>query len=190
MNKDFKSLSDEDLVELVRKEDQELYGEVVDRYQGKLVRYAVYLISDKDKAQDIVQEAFIKVFVNLHSFNAEKKFSSWIYRIVHNEAINYVKKYKKEIYLEDNAWVEKKLAENSIVEDFAKAEIKKMLNLSLKKLPMNYRDPLVLYYFEDKSYKEISDILRISIGTLSTRINRGKKALKTIYQKNNLNEKS
>ena len=87
--------TDEELVEIVRSEDKELYSELVYRYEDKLVRYANYLIGDEHKAADAVQEAFIKAFINIKSFDLKKKFSSWIYRIVHNESINLVKKDKK-----------------------------------------------------------------------------------------------
>ena len=182
--KKIKSLSDEELIELVRNKDQELYEEVVKRYQTKLMRYATGLIQDEDKAADVVQESFIKAFVNLRGFNTKKKFSSWIYRIVHNEAINYIKKHKKEISLENNKWVERAAKSNEDVEeDFNQKEAKEMLYLSLKELPLKYRSPLVLFFLEEKTYEEISDVLRIPIGTVGTRINRGKKMLRLIYKK-------
>jgi len=182
--KKIKSLSDEELIELVRNKDQELYEEVVRRYQTKLMRYATGLIQDEDKAADVVQESFIKAFVNLRGFNTKKKFSSWIYRIVHNEAINYIKKHKKEISLENNKWVERAAKSNEDVEeDFNQKEAKEMLYLSLKELPLKYRSPLVLFFLEEKTYEEISDVLRIPIGTVGTRINRGKKMLRLIYKK-------
>ena len=75
-------------MDAVRTKDQELYGEVVRRYQDKLLRYADYLMQNESRAADVTQNAFIKAFINLNSFDTGKKFSSWIYRITHNEAIN------------------------------------------------------------------------------------------------------
>jgi len=97
----YENLSDEGLVGLVRSKDQELYAVLMRRYQAKLLRYANYLVRNNQRAEDVVQEAFIKAFVNLQGFNTKKKFSSWIYRIVHNEAINQLKKYSKEVRLTD-----------------------------------------------------------------------------------------
>lgn len=182
--KDIKNLSDEELVDLVRNKDQELYREVVRRYQDKLMRYATGLIQDEGKAADVVQEAFIKAFINLRGFNAQKKFSSWIYRIVHNESVNYIKKHKKEISLENNKWIEQAVrSDENIEEDFSRKEAKMILYQSLKELPLKYRSPLILYYLEEKTYEEISDVLRIPIGTVGTRINRGKKLMRVIYKK-------
>lgn len=182
--KDVKSLGDEALAELVRSQDQELYREIMIRYQDKLMRYASYLVQDENQAADVVQEAFIKAFVNLHGFQTKKKFSSWIYRIVHNEAINYLKKHRREISLENNQWLEQKIkSDDNIEEDFSNGETREMLNQCLKKLPVKYREPLVLFYLENNSYEEISDVLQLPLGTVGTRISRGKKMMRVIYEK-------
>src|SRR4030067_442486 len=92
----YEKLSDEEIIKKVRSSDQDLYAVIIKRYENKLLRYAINLIKDKNKAVDIVQESFIKAFINLKGFDIKKKFSSWIYRIVHNEAVNALKKYQKE----------------------------------------------------------------------------------------------
>ena len=182
--KNVKALSDEELVQLVRSSDQELYGEVVKRYQDKLMRYATNLVRDEDKAADIIQGAFIKAFINLKGFNTKKKFSSWIYRIVHNEAINFIKKHKKETSLEASEWTEKIIDDKENVErNFDRKEANKMISACLNELPFKYQEPLILYYLEEKTYEEISDVLRLPMGTVGTRINRGKKMMRVIFQK-------
>ena len=77
-------LSDEEIVKEVQQGNQDLYVVIMKRYENKLLRYAVNLIKDKDKVTDIVQESFIKAFVNLNGFDTKKKFSSWMYLIVNN----------------------------------------------------------------------------------------------------------
>jgi len=95
--------SDEEVVIAVRTSNKELYREIINRYQVRLFTYARYITGNEDKAKDAVQETFIKAYRNLNSFDASKKFSSWIYRITHNEAINIVKKYKRETALPDES---------------------------------------------------------------------------------------
>ena len=188
---DIKNLTDEELIFLVRTQNQEFYSEVVKRYQEKLLRYATYLIKDANESADVVQEAFIKAFVNLNGFNINKKFSSWIYRIVHNEAINFIKKRKKEISLETNSYLSDVLSENDSLElGLERKEIKQKIRKCLAFLPIKYREPLVLFFLEERSYEEISDILRIPIGTVGTRINRGKKIMKQVYQQKNFQSQS
>ena len=179
-------LTDEQLVKLTRQKDQELYRQLVKRYQDKLLRYAIGLIQDEDKAADIVQQAFIKAFVNLKGFKLKKKFSSWIYRIVHNEAINFIKKQSKEVSLEANGWLKEALkSKTNIEQEFDQKQTRKQLSACLKQLPLKYRSPLILFYLEEKSYQEVSEVLRIPTGTVGTRINRGKKLIRIIYNKNN-----
>jgi RNA polymerase sigma-70 factor (ECF subfamily) len=174
-------LSDEEIVEKVRSSDQELYAVIMERYQNKLLRYATALTKDEQRAVDVVQEAFIKAFINLEGFNTQKKFSSWIYRIVHNEAINIVKKYQKEIALSDDIDF---VGNEDTERDFEQKEMVALLEKCLASIPLLYSEPLVLYYIEEKSYEEISDILRIPMGTVATHISRAKKLMKQLCQKN------
>ena len=85
-------MSDEDLARKVQSGDTEAFGELVGRYQEKLLRYARKFLLDPDDAQDIVQDIFIKAYHNMQSFDTSRRFSPWIYRIAHNEFINELKK--------------------------------------------------------------------------------------------------
>lgn len=169
--------SDEMVVKNVCSSDQELYSVLVARYQEKLLRYVTYLIHDEQKAKDVVQEAFIKAFINLKGFDTSKKFSSWIYRIAHNEAMNVVKKYQKEVRLPEDFEIE---SEDDMEADFVQQEMGEEVRAYLSELPVIYAEPLMLRYLEDKTYDEISYILRIPVGTVGTRINRAKKIMKQI----------
>ena len=173
-------LTDEEVVELTRTKNKEAYAEIIRRFQDKLMRYAVYILNDDERAADVVQESFIKAYVNLNSFNSKKKFSSWIYRIVHNQAINLIAKYKRELPLFNDIEFDSGV---DIEEEYVRGEITKMAKECLNEMPILYKEPLSLFFLEDKSYNEISDILRIPIGTVGTRINRAKILMKKICQK-------
>ena len=174
-------LSDEEVVGAVRSKDKELYVEIIRRYQAKLLRYAAYLMGDEQKGADAVQEGFIKAYVNLNGFDVKKKFSSWIYRIVHNEAMNILNKQKKQVPMDERIQFESGI---DLEVDFIKNEMIKKTHRCLQEMPLIYKEPLSLMYLEEKSYEEISDILRIPIGTVGTRINRAKGMMKTLCQKN------
>lgn len=178
---DFEKLSDEEIVEEVRSKDQELYYIIVERYQNKLLRYAISLIKDEDRASDVVQDSFIKAFINLNGFDTKKNFASWIYRIVHNEAINIVKKYQKELPILDDFDFQ---SDESIENNFEQKETVVKVKKCSEEMPLLYSEPLSLFYIHEKSYKEISDILRIPMGTVATRISRAKILMKKIWQKN------
>jgi RNA polymerase sigma-70 factor (ECF subfamily) len=172
--------SDEEITIAIRAGDRELYALIMDRYQEKLRRYAKTLVHDDDRAADVVQEALIKAYVNLQSFNAHKKFSSWVYRIVHNEAMNYRHRYRLETALPVEY---DQVGENDVELDWARQEIVDRVEKCLAQMHVRYAEPLSLFYLEDKSYEEISDILHLPMGTVATRISRAKIIMKAICQK-------
>lgn len=178
---EYENKSDEEIVGHVQSKDQELYFVIVERYQAKLMRYVKSILKNEVKAQDVVQETFIKAFINLRSFNVKKNFSSWIYRIAHNEALNVIKKNSKETPLLEDFDIE---SGENLTDNFEKREVVLQVGKCLNQMPILYSEPLVLYFIEDKSYEEISDILRIPMGTVATRINRAKVLMKNLCQKN------
>lgn len=174
------TLTDEAIVELVCRDNQEHYAQLVTRYQQPLLRYVYNLIHNEAVAQDVVQETFIKAFVNLNGFDARKKFSSWIYRIAHNEAMNAVKKYRKEVRLPETFEIPSEL---NLEDVFSRQETVDRVQQCLSALPIRYAEPLLLRYVDEQSYDEISYILRIPQNTVSSRISRGKKLLHRICQR-------
>ncbi|HOC53533.1 MAG TPA: RNA polymerase sigma factor [Candidatus Pacearchaeota archaeon] len=175
---DMQDLSDEQIIGKVLEDNKDIYIEIIKRYEKKLSHYLHKFISDQDEIEDVLQVVFIKTYKNLYGFDQNKKFSSWIYRIAHNEAVNYLKKKKaSKICLDD---VEYKLVDekvdlnNGIDNNFLKKDIEKILG----GLKIKYREPLILFFFEGKSYEEISDILRVPKNTVGTLILRGKKLIK------------
>jgi len=178
---DINVVTDEALVVLIRTKEKERFAEIVGRYQEKLLRYATQLVHDEQKASDVVQDAFIKAYINLNGFDVKKKFSSWIYRIVHNEAINNLKKFHHEVPLLQDMDFK---SEENIEHEYTTKEIIERTQSCLGDMPVLYSEPLALYYLDEKSYDEISDILRIPMGTVATRINRAKMLMKKLCQKN------
>lgn len=181
-------LTDEQIVELITQGDSDSYTELVRRYEERLHRYISYLTQDSHNTPDILQDTFIKAYKNLNSFNTDLKFSSWIYRIAHNESINRIKKNNREIFNIDFDYLEEVTPkEESPEEKFERDEIRKGLMAAMEKLPLKFREVLTLHYLEDRPYDEISDILRVSIGTIGTWINRGKTRLRKILKDMNQN---
>jgi len=177
---DISRLSDEQVIGVVRAKDKEAYAEIIKRYQAKLLRYANYILGDEDMGADAVQEALIKAYINLNGFDTRKKFSSWVYRIVHNEAMNELKKHKRQRPIKEDEEFDSGV---DLEDEFIKHELIDDAHHCLEQMSIIYREPLSLFYLEEKSYEEISDILRIPVGTVGTRVNRAKKIMKRICQK-------
>ncbi len=179
--------TDEELVKLTL-ESQDFYIHLMQRYEQKLLRYIQRISNfDQDESEDLLQETFIKVFENLNDFDKDLKFSSWIYRITHNKVIDHFRKSKRrpdKILWEDNGELI-----NNIMSEFDlekemddKINKKEILN-NIKKLDFKYKEVLELRFLEDKSYKEISDILKKPEGTVATLISRAKKQFHKEYEK-------
>jgi RNA polymerase sigma-70 factor (ECF subfamily) len=187
MMKKLKDLSDNELVKNICNLDQENYRFLVERYRKKINSYLFFLIRDDFLAKEATQEAFIKAFINLKSFNFNFKFSSWIFRIAHNEAINLVRQNKNKISLGENDYFfnleQIQIKKTKLEDDFFLKTEKENLLRNLDKLKIKYKEVLVLYFFEDKSYIEIGDILRMNIKTVATRISRAKTNLKELLIK-------
>ena len=173
-------ITDEKLVELTL-EDQNNFTYLIERYERKLLRYILRIANvSKEEAEDILQDVFIKVYQNLNDFDSNLKFSSWIYRITHNQVISNWRKIKarpKSVYFEVGDSVFNGLVSELDLEkkgdDYF---LRKNLDKIFDKLDPKYREVLILKFLEEKSYKEISDILKKPIGTVATLINRAKKS--------------
>lgn len=191
---DPKTKSDSQLVALSLK-NQDYFEHLVDRYERKLTRYVRRLTGlDAQSIEDILQESFIKIYINLNDYDSSYSFSSWAYRITHNEAINYLRKNRKvptiplETEDEEGAnLIEFLKSEIDVAEEISRKDIIEKIRKAISMLPDKYREVLVLRYMEDMDYREISDILRIPMGTVATTINRAKEKFKEIANKMHLN---
>jgi len=176
-------LTDNELVDLVREKKPERYAEIIERYQGKLFAYLYRLVGNREEAEDLLQDVFIKAYKNLRSYDSSRKFSSWVYRIAHNEAVNYIKRksLKRFISWEDISSTKDKLESSSMEDGADDAWIRKEaindVDQAINSLPIKYKQVLLLRYFSDKSYEEISEILGKPVNTVGTLINRAKKKL-------------
>ena len=187
----YEDLSDEKLAELSTDSEQAFYV-LIKRYEKKIFAYISRSTGGMpEQSEDILQETFLKVYKNLNAFDNSLKFSSWLYRIAHNEIVSFYRKNKKEkltVSMETTLFSDGLPAVFNDTVDISETIIsdEKMLKIKeiLFTLPPKYRDIIMLRYLEEKDYTEISDILKIPMGTVATQINRAKKKLKKIITKN------
>jgi len=183
--------TDEELVELSLK-DIDNFAYIVDRYETKLKAYIIRISSfNTAEVEEILQEVFIKAWKNLKEFNYTLKFSSWIYRIARNHTISSFRKHQsrgndKSISIDNNVF-EIASGDLDIREELDKKERAELIRKILEELNQEYKAVLILKYFEDKSYSEISDILKKPEGTIATLVHRAKKQFKELILNNNIN---
>lgn len=163
--------------------DTSFFGELIDRYTGVLHSYVMRRSNaSKEDAEDIVQNSFIKMYRNLNDFDYTLKFSSWAYRITHNELIDWYRKQKSRPQLavsDDDIDIFMHIAGDINIEyDALQKERREEIEKAIRTLDAKYQEIIFLKFFEEKSYEEIADILRLPQGTVAIRISRAKKLLK------------
>ena len=151
------------------------YAELVQRYHVGLIIHCEQLVGDRDEAEDIAQEAFVKAYIQLKNFDPRRaRFSTWLYRIASNLAIDYLRKNKRHIIVDDIEMV----AEVSMPV-YLEEEQKQEVRAAVAKLrPPEYRQVIEAYYWDGKNYSEIANDLHIPLNTLRTWMRRAKLRLR------------
>jgi RNA polymerase sigma-70 factor (ECF subfamily) len=178
-------MSDEQVV-IQALQIRDMFAVLVRRYQDRLTRYIRRLgLLRREDAEDVLQNIFLKAYRNLNGFNTELRFSSWIYRIAHNETISFfrAKNARPEVLPDpESDIIERIPADLDIALDADRSVEGARLRQAIAELEPKYRDVLLLRYFEERDYAEISDVLQKPPGTVATLLNRGKQKLKAILQ--------
>lgn len=180
---DYSCLSDIQIIQKILDWQKDLFEVIVNRYSDKIFRYFYYQFNfEKDIAEELVQEVFLKVWQNLNKFDLTKKFETWLFSIAHNLAIDRIKTWK--------IWTETKLQLNNEALEFDNHDEYKyklqLLKILLGRLDYKYREVLILYYFDWKSYDEIAEILDTTKNTVWSWIKRAKDKLKEIIERDSV----
>ncbi len=163
--------------------DKAAYALIVRRWEVALARYVSRLVGGHNSVtEDILQEIFLKAYLNLNDYDRSRPFGPWIYRIARNQAFDFLRKRKAEpafVTGEDAALILERLAGAcEAQETFDRTRIEERVRAAIASLALRYREVMVLRYLEEKGYDEISDILEIPPGTVATLIRRGSEKLR------------
>ncbi|HEX9105696.1 MAG TPA: sigma-70 family RNA polymerase sigma factor [Longimicrobiales bacterium] len=179
-----KDLDDSSVVARFMGGDARAFAELVNRYHVRLVNFIYRTIGDRDRAEDLVQETFIRVYRHLHRFDQSKKFSTWVYTIAGNLAKNELRNRSRNplvlfqtlkatwdadhrpLEWEDNTYRPDDL--------FRKRHLKETIDKAVAQLPDHHRVVFVLRELEGKTYEEIADITGVNLGTVKSRLNRAR----------------
>jgi len=179
-------IPDIELIKLALEGDQQAYTEILKKYRAPLYNLLYRMVKNKMETEDLVQEAFIKAFNSLASFNDDYAFSTWLYKIAINNCIDHFRKKKLKTFPIDKP-IESK--DGNIKREFPDVsyqpdkfllskEKDKLIDEAIQNLPEKYRTAILLRHSEDKSYEEISEIMGIPLGTVKARIFRAREMLK------------
>lgn len=164
--------------------DARAFTELVMRYQTRLLNFVYRTIGDRERAEDLVQEVFVRVYRHLHRFDQSKKFSTWIYTIASNLAKNELRNRSrnplvlfqtiKKQWDDDHRPLQFEDTRERPDDLFRKRHLKELVEWTVAQLPEHHRVVFVLRELEGKSYEEISDITGCNLGTVKSRLNRAR----------------
>lgn len=174
---------DEKLIRKAQQGDQEAFGLIVRNYQQKVIGLAINIVHNREVADDLAQEIFLKVYLSLPKFKFESEFGTWLYQIAINHIRDYLRKYRKEksdLRLDDLPEMRSPEVDFSLrlSEQQEEERKKELIRKKLEELPEKYRLILSLRDIQGLSYEEIGNILKISPGTVDSRLHRARRLLK------------
>ncbi|MFA5833324.1 MAG: sigma-70 family RNA polymerase sigma factor [Bacteroidota bacterium] len=174
--------SDDSLIMLFQGGEQEVFRYLVERYQEKVRNIIFSIFNDPDHVDDISQEVFIKVFQALQNFRFESSFYTWVYRITVNKCRDELRKKKVKRFFTFQSFEKttNTKIENLATTTFDDENIRGVIEDSLKKLPEKFRMPIILKDIDGLSYDEIAEVLDCEVGTVKSRLSRGRTMLKEI----------
>ncbi|MCK9408336.1 MAG: sigma-70 family RNA polymerase sigma factor [Bacteriovoracaceae bacterium] len=174
--------SDDALIMLFQSGEQEVFRYLVERYREKVRNVIFSIFNDADQVDDISQEVFIKVFHALPNFRFESSFYTWVYRIAVNKCRDELRKKKVKRFFSFHSFEKttNTKIENLATTTFDDENIKGVIEESLKKLPEKFRMPIILKDIDGMSYDEIADVLDCEVGTVKSRLSRGRTMLREI----------
>jgi len=201
INRNFseKAVRDYHLIEKAKKGDEHAFAELLGYYKESLLHLLLKMVKSKEDAEDLMIETFEKAFRKIRSYKSDFAFSTWLFRIATNHGIDYIRSVQQNKY--DNVYIDKVykydndfqksviIKEDSLnpEEKIVNSQEKNIIKEVVQKLPPDYRRIVVLRYFEDYSYNEISEKLNLPIGTVKARLFRSRELLQSILAKHNIN---
>lgn len=170
-------LSDEALVQAAgRAAGERAFAELLRRHQGKVRGLLLRLTCDRNLADDLAQEVFLRAYRGLCGFEGRARFSTWLYRIAYNVYLNHRARVRELASLPENFESGAMAPETSMSAN--RSDLRRDLDAAIGALPERYRAVVMLYYLEDVSYPEIAEILELPLGTVKTHLHRAKRMLR------------
>lgn len=174
------------LAKLSRNGDRHAFEELVDMYKDKIYHLGYRMLNQSGDAEDVVQETFLRVYMNLDRYDENQKFSTWIYRIATNLCIDRLRKRKPNYSLdaempdsEGSDWYSTLPSDQETPEEeLVLSETQQQIRKAIETLPEKYKSVVILRYLHDMSLQEIGDVLQMPVTTVKTRVHRGREFLR------------
>ena len=170
--------TDDALMLRVGEGDDDAFREIVDRYKNPLVNYLTHLVRSRDRAEEVAQDAFVRLYRNAAKYRERDRLGPYLFRIATNLVVSEVRREKRWSLLLPRLHASSRQTEPSPDTALLSDEIQRQVSAALERLPIQYRAPLVLFEMEEWSYDEIARALEIRTGTVKSRISRARDLLR------------
>jgi RNA polymerase sigma-70 factor, ECF subfamily len=178
-----RAVKDEDLKAIALVNRKRAYGLLVDRYRDRLFYHALYILKDSEEALDVCQEVFIRSFNEPKAFDPDFKVKAWLFRVCTNLCYNIVRDKKRRTnILENLGRQETAVPKRDQADVTSHREMSEQMQVALDQLTLAHKTILLLKYWDDLSYLEISEVLDIKLGTVMSRLSRAKEKLSMAVQ--------
>jgi len=172
------------LIDAINNGDTRAYAQLVNRYKDLVYTLAVRMVKNREEAEEVAQDTFIKVFKSLNKFKGDSKFSTWIYRVAYNTCLDNIKKNKKHlnnVTIDEFTFNKLETIDNAL-DNIIKEEKSVLIRKCINRLPEDSSALLTLFYFEELSLDEISKIINIEANTVKVKLFRARKKLAVILE--------
>lgn len=185
-----RGLDDSGVVSAFLEGESRAFDELVNRYQNRLLNFVYRTTGDRERAEDLVQEVFVRVYRHIHRFDRSRKFSTWIYTIASNLAKNELRNRSRNPLVlfqtirrnweDDDRPLQFEDPGTRPDDLYRKRHLREVVEDAVEKLPPHHRNVFVLRELEGKSYEEIAEITSCNLGTVKSRLNRARNAFASL----------
>jgi len=184
-----RNLSDQEIIDSVRKGNSPDYSIIVNRYKNKAFSMLKRMLKNEFEAEEVLQDCFLKAYNSINSFKGEAKFSTWFYRIVYNSALTRLSSQKRKTEaemtsVEDHFNLESEYRSDEI----ERKDISQLIHNTISKLPERYSAIITMFYLNEMSIEEISEVTGMSISNVKVMLHRSRNSLRDLILNSNLAE--
>jgi RNA polymerase sigma-70 factor (ECF subfamily) len=171
-------MTDDALMQRVREGDDDAFGEIVDRYKDSLVNYLTHLVRSRDRAEEVAQDAFVRLYRNANKYRQQERLGPYLFRIATNLVVTEIRRERRWSLLLPRLHASTRTSAPAPDTNLFTSEIQRQVSAAIVRLPVNFRAPLILFEIEEWSYDEIAKALDVRVGTVKSRISRARVLLR------------
>jgi len=184
-----RNLSDQEIIDSVRKGNESDYSIIINRYKNKAFSMLKRMLKNEFDAEEVLQDCFLKAYNSLNSFKGEAKFSTWFYRIVYNSALTKLSSQKRKIETEMTSVEDHfDLESNYNADEIEKKDINELVHKIINKLPEKYSAIITMFYLNEMSIEEISEVMQITVSNVKVMLHRSRNSLRDLVLNSRLAE--